>query len=230
MLDRIKFWLLLGLLASNLAVGLLSLRFLNTISDRYVGTYDRSVPFLNHLRLLTRELSQVQRLARRVVDPKSEPAWAQLVQQLDDTSNRARLHAGEIGSMELIRTTRFAPLLVQEGRAYDQSVDKFLAAIHEKRFEEASRYNTDTLRPEYDEFMRLLDDVGDHVQQQGADIRTHYEQDSRLFSGFMLAFAGWPLVALALTLAFVFLLILALLISVFAPGLLWRKSVPTPKG
>ncbi len=229
MFDRIKFWLLIGLLASNLAVGLLSLRFLNTISDRYVGTYDRSVPFLNHLRLLTRELSQVQRLARRVVEPSSEPTWAQLVKQLDDTSNRARLHAGEIGGMELIRSTRFAPLLTQEGRVYDQKVDEFLAAIHERRFDEATRYNNDSLRPEYEEYMRLLDDVGDHVQQQGADIRTRYEQESRLFSGIMLAFAGWPIVVLALTLAFVFLLVLALLIAVFAPGMLWRKPAPEQK-
>jgi hypothetical protein len=228
MLERIKFWLLIGLLVSNLAVGLLSLRFLNSIGDRYVSVYDRSVPFLNHLRTLTRELSQVQRLARRVVDPKTEPSWTQLVQQLDETSNRARLHAGEIGGMELIRSTRFSPLLMSDGRDYDKRVDEFLALINEHRFEEAGRYNNETLRPAYEDFMRLLDEVGDSVQQQGADVRARYEQDTRLFSGFMLAFAGWPLVALGIGISAVFLLMLALLISVFAPGLSWRKPSGPP--
>ena len=71
---RLRFVLILALLASNLLVGVLSLYFLRSMDQRYAALLDRSVPPINNLRTLTRELSIVQRLARRSVDPANETA------------------------------------------------------------------------------------------------------------------------------------------------------------
>lgn len=219
MLERIKFWLLIGLLVSNLAVGLLSLRYLNNISGRYSAVIDSSLPLLNQLRTLTRELSTVQRLARRVVDPRNEPTWDQLVAELNETSNKSRSHAAAIGAMEGVRGSSQAAAIIKQGEIYDGRVDEFLKLIHDKRIEEATRFNSASLRPIYDDYMQVLDGVADYVQQREIDQRMRATKESRVFTGFMLAFAGWPLVAVGLGLAAMFVLMLALLISVFAPGL-----------
>src|SRR6478735_12798205 len=93
---RIRFWLVVGLLIANLAVGILSLFFLRSVNQRYALLFERSIPVVNNLRTLTRELGLVQRLARRVADPSHEPAWKELPGQLDDNSTRARAHAFDI--------------------------------------------------------------------------------------------------------------------------------------
>ena len=52
LLSRLKFWLTIGLLVSNLVVGGLSLYFLHSVGERYSNLLDRSVPALNALRTL----------------------------------------------------------------------------------------------------------------------------------------------------------------------------------
>lgn len=226
MLGRLKFWLVVGLLASNLAVGVLSLYSLNSISERYASLLDRSVPLINSLRTLTRELSAVQRNARRVIDPESEPAWRQLLQQMDETSNLARARAMDVSGMDLLRDTHHVAAIRQVSKDYDEKADRFLRLIREGKFAEASTYNAEMLRPAYDNYMRTLDSAAYYVERQGNYLRASYAEDSRLFSGLLLAFAGWPVLVALLGGLLLLLLVTALIVSVFAPGLTWR-SKPT---
>src|SRR5258708_39557279 len=87
---RLRFVLILALLASNLLVGVLSLLFLRSMEQRYAALFDRSLPLINNLRTLTRELSVVQRLARRISDPKYESAWASLLTLMHHASDNAK--------------------------------------------------------------------------------------------------------------------------------------------
>lgn len=228
MLNRLKFWLVVGLLASNLAVGVLSLYFLNSISRRYATLLDRSVPLLNNLRTLTRELSAVQRYARRVVDPDNEPAWKLLLQQMDETGNTARARALDISAMDLLHDTRHVAAIRQLSQDYDDKADRLLELIHAGRFTEANRYNTEVLRPAYDNYMRALDSAAYYVERQGNDLRASYAADSKLFSGLLLLFAGWPVLVALLGGLVMLLLVLALIVAVFAPGLSWRKTTIPP--
>ena len=223
MLSRLKFWLMIGLLVSNLAVGLLSLYVLRNVNQRYASLLDRSVPTLNGLRTLTRELSGVQRLARRLVDPDNERAWAELLPQMADTSNIAKAHAIEVARGDAIAASPFHETIVRLSREYDERVDAFLTLARERKFEEANRYNNETLRPFYDNYLNALDDAAELVQQQGRDLRDRYAEDSRFFGSLLLAFAGWPLLAGLAAVFIMAVLIVGLLVSVFAPGLVARK-------
>lgn len=223
MLSRLKFWLMIGLLVSNLAVGLLSLYVLRSVNQGYTSLLDRSVPTLNALRTLTRELSGVQRLARRIVDPDNERAWADLLPQMRDSSDVAKAHALDLSTVEALAGSPLRATIERLSRDYDQRVDAFLALAREKKLDEANRYNNDTLRPIYDAYLNALDDAADLVQEQGRHLRDRYAEDSRFFSSLLLAFAGWPLLAGLAAVFIMAVLIVGLLVSVFAPGLMSRR-------
>ena len=221
---RIRFWLILALLASNLLVGVLSLVFLRSMDQRYGALLDRSIPPINSLRTLTRELGGVQRLARRIVDPAKEPDWAALVKQMDDLSNAAKAHAREVSAMELFKDTPHVAAIRRFSTEYDDDADRFLALVRGGKLAEANNYNTDTLRPCYDGYQGALDAAAEYVQRQGETLRVRYTEDSRKFGGFLMAFAGWPVLAAALLVLVMGLLAAGLLLAVFFPRLFVREQ------
>lgn len=223
---RIRFWLVVGLLVSNLAVGILSLFFLRSVNQRYALLFERSIPVVNNLRTLTRELGLVQRLARRVVDPDNEPNWKELAPQMSDSSTKARVHALDISNAELFKGTPHAAAMVAVSREYDTKVDAFLALIHAGKLPEANHYNTETLRPAYDSYQLKLDAAADYVESQGNNLRDRYTQESRFFGGLLLAFAGWPVIAAGIAVIVLCLLILTLLVTIFTPELGWGRRGP----
>jgi hypothetical protein len=224
---RLRFVLILALLASNLLVGVLSLLFLRSMEQRYAQLFDRSVPLINNLRTLTRELGAVQRLARRVSDPKNETAWEALLPQMAEGSRNARAHALEISSMDSLKDSRHVVALAGYGRTYDEKVKGFLALAQAEKIAEANRFNIEVLRPAYDEYMDALDDVANFVEREGNDLRDRYAADSRLFGGFLLAFAGWPLLAAGVIIVVMALLVIGLFVAVFFPKLFATKQPAT---
>ncbi len=221
---RIRFLLILALLASNLLVGVLSLVFLRSMDQRYGALLDRSIPPINSLRTLTRELGSVQRLARRIVDPAKETAWNDLVTQMDDLSNTAKAHAREVSAMELFKDTRHVAALRKISTEYDDDADRFLLLVRGGKLADANQFNADVLRPCYDNYQLILDAAADYVQRQGADLRVRYTEDSRMFGGFLMAFAGWPVIAAAALILIMGLLAAGLLLAVFFPRLFVRPQ------
>lgn len=221
---RLRFVLILALLASNLLVGVLSLLFLRSMEERYAALFDRSVPLINNLRTLTRELSGVQRLARRISDPKNEVAWAALLPQMGNSSESAKAHALEISGMDSLKDSRHVAALNKYSREYDEKVDRFLALAGSERISEANQFNIDVLRPAYDQYMDTLDEAANFVEREGNDLRARYAEDSRLFGGFLLAAAGWPLLAAAVLIVVMALLVIGLFAAVFFPRLFSSKQ------
>lgn len=223
---RVRFWLVVGLLVSNLGVGILSLFFLRSVNQRYALLFERSIPVVNNLRTLTRELGTVQRLARRVVDPAGEPAWKDLPPQMEDASTKSRAHALEISSAELFKGTPHVSAIVDMSRDYDTKVRRFLEMIRAGKLAEANHYNVEILRPTYDNFQITLDGAADFVESHGNNLRDRYTQDSRFFGGLLLAFAGWPVIAAGVAVFVLALLIITLLVTIFAPEFGWSKRGP----
>jgi hypothetical protein len=220
---RLRFVLILALLASNLLVGVLSLLYLRSMEQRYAALFDRSVPLINNLRTLTRELGAVQRLARRISDPKNEAAWAALLPQMARDSGTARSHAAEIAGMDSLKDSPHAGPLAKAGREYAEKVDRFLALAQGERIAEANEFNITVLRPAYDQYMDALDAAGNYVEREGSDLRARYAEESRLFGGFLLAAAGWPLLGAAVIGVVVALLVAGLFAAVFFPKLFVAK-------
>lgn len=226
---RFRFWLVVCLLVSNLGVGILSLYFLRSVNERYAALFERSIPVVNNLRTLTRELSYVQRLARRIVDPDNEPAWKELPPLMNEASEKARRHAVEISNAELFKETAHGQSIIAGSREYDGRVDEYLSLIYAGKLAEANQFNNEVLRPTYDNLQLKLDAAADHIEEHGNNLRDRYTQDTRFFGGLLLAFAGWPVLAAALGVLVLAILIVTLLLTIFTPALGWQKRV-TPSG
>lgn len=221
---RLRFVIFLALLASNLLIGVISLMYLRSLEERYAALFERSVPIVNHLRTLTRELGTVQRLARRISDPSNETDWAGLLPQMAEGSKRAHDHAIEITGMGSLAESPHTALITQTSREYDAKVDQFLALARTGKIAECNQYNIATLRPYYDQYMDALDAAGNYVEREGSDLRARYAQDSRLFGSVLLAFAGWPLLAAMVIVLVLSLLVIGLFVAVFFPKLFVSKQ------
>jgi len=220
---RARFLVVVALLVSNLAVGVLSLFFLRSVNQRYALLFERSIPVVNSLRTLTRELGAVQRLARRVADPANEAAWKDLPPQMEESGTRARVHAQDISSVELFKATPHGTAIVSMSRDYDAKARHFLDLVNAGKMTEAHQFNVETLRPTYDNYLLTLDAAADYVEGQGNNLRERYTQDTRFFGGLLLAFAGWPVIAAGVAVFVLALLIITLLVTIFAPELGWSK-------
>ena len=224
--SRSRFWLLVVLLAANLVVGVLSLYFLRSVNERYAVQFENSVPVINTLRTLSRDLAAVQRLARQIGDSENVPVAGDLSALLDELEAKVRVHALEISRRDLLKGTAPAAAIVSVSREYDEKVDQLRALTVGQKFAESRRFNLETLRPCADRFQVALDAAAMQVEQQDNGLRDRYAKDSRFFGGLALAFAGWPVLLALLAVLTLGLLVLALLITVFTPSLDRRRSVP----
>lgn len=223
--NRLKFILIVALLASNLLVGVLSLYYLNSLNERYAALLDQSVPLINNLRTLTRELGSVQRLARRVVDPTREVAWNDLVRQLDDGNSSAQAHARVLGAMNFFNDTRISANILSCSADYEAKIDIFLDLVRSQKFTEANQYNSDAIRPAYERFMLSLDAAAAHVARQGSLQSANYAEESKVVGNFLLAFAGWPLLAVGALVIVMSILLILFFAAVLLPGITARRPV-----
>jgi hypothetical protein len=224
---RLRFVLFIALLASNLLIGVVSLVYLRSMETRYAALFERSVPIVNHLRTLTRELSSVQRLARRISDPDNEKAWAELLPQMTSGSKDAHRHAMDITTMGSLAGTVHAEVITKTGHEYNRLVETFIGMAQAGKIAAADEFNVTTLRPAYDQYMEVLDAAGNFVERESSDLRARYAEDTRLFGGMLLAFAGWPLLAAAVIILLMSLLVIGLFIAVFFPKLFVSRQAST---
>ena len=101
----LRFWILAALLAANLVVGVLSLYFIRSVNDRYAALFEDGAPAIYNLRTLTREVTGVQRLARRVTSPEHEPEWAELVPLMAEARERLDTRVHDVGTMAVFKDT-----------------------------------------------------------------------------------------------------------------------------
>ena len=219
----IRSWLVVSLLVSNLAVGVLSLFFLRSVNERYATLFEGSIPVVNRLRTLTRDATRVQRLARRIAEPENGAFWRDLVNEMQDEKARVRVHGEEISTMPLFKGSELAPALDEASREYDARIEEYLKLARVGKLAEAGRSNTEILRPNYDSYQRKLDAAADFVEAQGASLHERYTKDSRYFGGLVLAFAGWPVLAAGIAVLVLGLLIITLFVTIFTPEIGWEK-------
>ena len=214
---RFSVWLVACLLVSNLAVGTLSLIFLQKLNRQYAGLFEHSVPVVNDLRTLTREMSAVQRLARRIVDPANEPAWKELLPEMAATSAKVTALAREISQEEILSANGMAGQIIAGNREYEARAQEYLALAQGGRLAEANRFNNDNLRPAYDDYQARLEDAAESIERHAKDLRAQYTQDSRVFGGLLLVLGGWPLLVAVLFVLVMALMVSSLLVTVFVP-------------
>lgn len=228
MISRVKSWLVIGLLVSNLTVGLLSLFYLNSINDRYSSLLDTHVPLINRLRTLTRELGLVQRYARRITDESDPARRSALADEMDAASNNARAHAEQLARQEIFRDGARAGRFGTFSQDYDDKANHYLALVRDGKLAEAARFNSEVMRATYDDYQAALDVAANRVLQQGLDEKARYEQESRWFSRLLLAFAGWPVLAALLLIVPLVIVFVVLAVAIAAPAFGVRRNYDPP--
>jgi hypothetical protein len=225
---RFKFWLIVGLLIANLAVGIVSLYFLRSVNARYAGLVEHGIPVINSLRTLTREQTAMQRAARMATESSNEAAFNELLGQLEAAAGRVQAHANDISAAALLKDTKHAGALREANRDYNTQVGEFLRVARAQKQEAAGRFNNEVLRPAYDRMQLALDEAATFVEQQGSNLRDRYAQDSRFFGGLSLAFTGWPVVVALVMMLVLGVLIFTLFLTIFTPENGWRHKQVLP--
>jgi hypothetical protein len=195
MRSPLRFWVLAALLTANLVVGVLSLYFVRSVNHRYAALFEYGAPVIYNLRTYTREVTAVQRYARRVLTPAHEAAWSELLPQMAAAQVALESRADAFDN-DLFKGSNHPAAIVEINREYRAHVQQFLKLAREGRLEEAEAFNIATLRPCHDRFQQVLDSAADYVEVQGRDLRDRYARDSRFFGGVSLAFASVPLLAI----------------------------------
>ena len=215
--SSIRFWILAGLLATNLVVGVLSLYFLRSVNQRYAALFEGGAPAIYSLRTLTREVTGVQRLARRIVTPAHEPAWRDLLPEMTQARNQVDARIQEVRTFTIFQGTEHPAAVLAASEDYAGHVRTFLALAAEGRLDDAAEYNLIELRPSHDRFQHVIDRSADFVAVNARDLRDRYARDTRFFGGLSLAFASVPIVAVTIGVLIMTVLIGVLLLVVINP-------------
>jgi len=215
--SSVRFWVLAGLLAANLVVGVLSLYFVRSVNQRYAALFEDGAPAIYSLRTLTREVTGVQRLARRVVTPDHEPEWAALLPEMANATRDLEDLTRRADTLAVLRGTEHPAAIAAVSSEYAEQSRRFQEIARAGRLNEASEFNLSQLRPCHDRFQQVLDAAADHIEDQGRDLRDRYARDSRFFGGVSLAFASVPIVAIAIGVLVMTVLIAILLLVVINP-------------
>lgn len=211
-----RFWILAGLLAANLVVGVLSLHFVRSVNHRYAALFEYGAPVIYNLRTYTREVTAVQRLARRIITPAQETAWAELPARMEEAIRGVRARAATFDN-DLLKDTGHPAAIDAISQEFEQHVQSFLVLARDGRLADAEAFNLATLRPCHDRFQQVLDATADHIEVIGRDLRDRYARDSRFFGGVSLAFASVPLLAVVGGMLVMTVLIGVLLLVVINP-------------
>lgn len=211
-----RVWILAGLLAANLVVGVLSLYFVRSVNHRYAALFEYGAPVIYNLRVYTREVTSVQRLARRIITPEQETAWAELPPRMDAAIRDLRSKAATFEN-DLLKDTTHPAAIDAISQEFEQHVHSFLRLVRGGQLEEAEDFNLTTLRPCHDRFQQVLDGAADHIEVIGRGLRDRYARDSRFFGGVSLAFASVPLLAIVGGMLVMTVLIGVLLLVVINP-------------
>lgn len=223
---RLRFWLVVALLVSNLCVGVLSLYFLRSVNERYATLFEGGIPVVNRLRTLTREMTYVQRLARRIAEPENIAIWPDLLREMQAQRAKVMAHAVEVGDAKIFQNTEHAAAIIDLSREYDVRVGEYIQLARAESLPVAGKFNNEILRPTYDKYQLTLDAAAIYVEEQGANLRDRYAKDSRFFGGLLLAFASWPVIAAGLGVVVLGVLIVTLLVTIFTPAMGWGKRMP----
>jgi hypothetical protein len=217
MRSSLRYWVIAALLAANLVVGVVSLYFSRAVNDRYAALFEDGVPAIYQLRMLTREVTGVQRLARRIITPEHEPGWSELPARMSEARALLAGRVRDVSALEIFRGTPHAEAIRAASREYDGEARRFLEFARENRLTEAAEFNLLVLRPCHDRFQHIIDHTADFVETQGRDLRSRYARESRFFGGVSLAFASVPLVALSVGILVMTVLIGLLILVVINP-------------
>lgn len=222
--STLRQWFILGLLASNLALGGLSFFLLRELDSQYSVLIDRSVPILIQLHNVSLNILHSRRAMQDALTAKTDGERAMLLDRavhFEQVSAKLRLDYQR--SPDLVNGEALDSEIEIVARDYKIGMEQFVALARAGRTAEASELRSKRLRLLVDRYYDLIEKRVTQIGSRAGQINQNYTQGNGFRSKLVLLLASWPVVA-TLGIGCVFLItLLALLVTVLKPGIVSRK-------
>lgn len=197
-------WIIGVLLATNLLAGGIGIYALRRTDAEYTTLFDQTVPSLNDLNRLTREISLVQRSLGNWATAVTPEEAGISRQRATDAENKAKDHLAEIirEQQETVFAARVQTLETSL-TGYLEKANRFRTFMEAGKPEEALAFNRSTMRPAYEVFSEDLVKTGDSMALWGSEISDSLSDRTRARQSYILTVSGWPLVAIVAVVVFV---------------------------
>ena len=205
LLNRIKTFLLIALVITNIGLGISCYSLLQRANSGYGQLIDRSIPIMSDLHEITLTVMRSYRIASQAL-------------RTNDSNEQQRLlieaKALEHKSALVREHFQAAPDLVN-GEAIDTQVE-MVAKIYHMNLEQYGSL-VDVLRSSADDYFEVLEKRVADVEKIAGRLRSEIAKSQTLWGRVGLAVGGWPLWAGFLGLIATAIMMIALLVSVFFP-------------
>lgn len=216
MTNRAKFWILLGLLLSNVVVGVVGLRALAKLDRSYTDLVERGLPTLNTLRAMTRDFAVIQRASLRAVLSNDQAERAEQLGRIREARakvvrHEAALRTGTLSGESALRAFQTAR------ERYDAATALVITEL-DRGNPDAARIQREQMRGAYDDLLDQLDAMADATVRSGKTLSQQYSGEAQRFTHLLLALSGWPLAVIGIVLLFALALGIFLLFAYRAVG------------
>jgi hypothetical protein len=192
MSDRIKFWLLLVLLLSNLTLGAVGLHALRSVERNYTELVSLSIPVVDALRALTRDIGAVQRSSLRLIWVDDQAERQSLLHAIEEVRPMIDRSLKQLTTERSLLSDAERQRIQSEVESYLLAAEAMLRARHLKQDAEASRIHREAMRPSYETAMRAIDDGAALVLHSGNELRARYSSQSDRLAQTIVLLGGWP--------------------------------------
>lgn len=192
MSNRIKFWLLLLLLFSNLTLGAVGLHALRSVERNYTELVTLSIPVVDALRALTRDIGALQRSSLRLIWVADAAERQTLLQTIEEVRPAIQDSLGQLTKGRSLLGDVERRRIQLEVESYLMAAEAMLRARHLGQDTEAGRIHREAMRPTYETAIRAIDDGATLVLQSGSELQARYSSQSERLAHTIVLLGGWP--------------------------------------
>jgi len=202
------------LVASNIALGLFGFCFLRHIDRKYSELIERTVPTLNDLQTLTAMTTAAMRSTRVVVEAKTPEQISAAAQAARVAIDRDRDLRNSILTRETMRSDLAdCNTLAAEGDKFSAAARQVVDTAAAGNVPDALRQREDVLRPSSERYINATTKMADALEAEGLRSSNALSSITGSFSTFILGVGSWPVVAIALLLAFSAVFVVVVLVN-----------------
>jgi hypothetical protein len=206
------------LILSNIALGILGFTFLRAVDRRYSSLIDRSVPTLSKLQTLTTVNMEAMRSTNPDLLGETPQDRARMVERAKDALERDRAARERVLQREWFSGNKEERMNIQSaGEAFSQASAQVVSLFAEGKNAEAIRQREQIARPAFERYVAATTKASDVLEAQSLQTSSSLTTQTGLLSKMMLGMASWPVMLLCAFLLITAVIVIGILlwVSVF---------------
>ncbi|SDS46725.1 Tar ligand binding domain-containing protein [Opitutus sp. GAS368] len=222
--SALRRWLVLGLIASNLALGGLSFVLLRGLDSEYSELLGRSVPILAQLHGISVNLIRSRRAMLDALAAQTDAERARLLDRavyFEHVSAKLRLDYQR--SPDLVNGEAVDFEIETAARDFKAGMEQFIALVRAGRTADANEFRASRLRLLVDRYYDIIEKRVTLIGARAEQINLAYTQGNGLRAKVVLLLASWPFVATLVVGCVLVVTLIALLVAVLKPIIVARK-------